>query len=205
MKRNAVSIEPAERLNKLPPYLFAEIDRIKRELTAQGKDVVDLGVGDPDLATPSYIIEALHEAAGLKDGDIVAAEPDGSFKKDSSAKPSDLYTYRAKLKKGIDADNFWMKIYLDGREWVKEKLRLRGLDAPELKTAAGRRAKKFVDGEFAKAVEITITTTKPDKWDRYLSDVFLKRADGTEVFLNNLLLEKGLAVRKESFRLEDWE
>ncbi|MBI4358852.1 MAG: LL-diaminopimelate aminotransferase [Candidatus Omnitrophica bacterium] len=63
MRRTSISIEAAERLKKLPPYLFAEIDRLKRELTAQGKDVIDLGVGDPDLATPSFIIEALSEAA----------------------------------------------------------------------------------------------------------------------------------------------
>ncbi|MBI4394749.1 MAG: LL-diaminopimelate aminotransferase [Candidatus Omnitrophica bacterium] len=56
-------MEPADRLKKLPPYLFAEIDRMKRELVAQGKDVIDLGVGDPDLPTPSFIIEALYEAA----------------------------------------------------------------------------------------------------------------------------------------------
>lgn len=56
-------IEIPDRLKKLPPYLFAEIDRIKRELIAKGKDVIDLGVGDPDLPTPAFIIEALHEAA----------------------------------------------------------------------------------------------------------------------------------------------
>ena len=63
MKRTDFRIEPADRLKKLPPYLFAEVDRIKRELMAQGKDVIDLGVGDPDLPTPSFIIEALSEAA----------------------------------------------------------------------------------------------------------------------------------------------
>jgi LL-diaminopimelate aminotransferase len=63
MKRTDFHIEPAERLKKLPPYLFAEIDRIKRELISQGKDVIDLGVGDPDLPTPDYIIQALNEAA----------------------------------------------------------------------------------------------------------------------------------------------
>src|SRR3989338_7410679 len=58
-----MSLEAAERLKKLPPYLFAEIDRIKRELIAKGKDVIDLGVGDPDLPTPSFIIDVLAEAA----------------------------------------------------------------------------------------------------------------------------------------------
>jgi LL-diaminopimelate aminotransferase len=60
---NFVNIDPADRLKKLPPYLFAEIDKVKRELTAKGKDVIDLGVGDPDLPTPSFIIDALAEAA----------------------------------------------------------------------------------------------------------------------------------------------
>ena len=63
MKRSDVPIEPPDRLKKLPPYLFAEIDRLKRELISQGKDVIDLGVGDPDLPTPSFIVEALYEAA----------------------------------------------------------------------------------------------------------------------------------------------
>ncbi len=53
----------AERINKLPPYLFAEIDRKKREAEKKGIDVIDLGVGDPDLATPSHIVDALCEAA----------------------------------------------------------------------------------------------------------------------------------------------
>ncbi|MBI4397813.1 MAG: LL-diaminopimelate aminotransferase [Candidatus Omnitrophica bacterium] len=59
----SVTIHPAERLKKLPPYLFAEIDRLKREARAQGKDIIDLGVGDPDLPTPAFIIEELYRAA----------------------------------------------------------------------------------------------------------------------------------------------
>ncbi|WP_326493528.1 LL-diaminopimelate aminotransferase [Methanogenium organophilum] len=53
----------AQRLEHLPPYLFARIDAMKAEKRAQGVDVIDLGVGDPDLATPSHIIDALVEAA----------------------------------------------------------------------------------------------------------------------------------------------
>ena len=47
-----LNIVPSERLQKLPPYLFAELDRKKQEIKALGKDVIDLGVGDPDLPTP---------------------------------------------------------------------------------------------------------------------------------------------------------
>ena len=55
--------EKAERLKKLPPYLFKEIDRKKTQVRARGVDIIDLGIGDPDLPTPPHIIEALKSAA----------------------------------------------------------------------------------------------------------------------------------------------
>ena len=58
-----MKIEQSERLKRLPPYLFREIDRQKEEVSARGIDIIDLGVGDPDLPTPPHIIEALKEAA----------------------------------------------------------------------------------------------------------------------------------------------
>ncbi len=60
---SAKSIEKAERLKQLPPYLFVEIDKAKRRLQEQGKDVIDLGVGDPDLPTPAHIIKTLQTTA----------------------------------------------------------------------------------------------------------------------------------------------
>ena len=56
-------IDRADRFKQLPPYLFQEIDRLKAELMAKGVDVINLGVGDPDLPTPTHIIEALNKAA----------------------------------------------------------------------------------------------------------------------------------------------
>jgi len=58
-----MAVEKAERLKQLPPYLFQEIDRLKAELISKGVDVINLGVGDPDLPTPKHIIEALQKAA----------------------------------------------------------------------------------------------------------------------------------------------
>ena len=58
-----ISIEKADRLKRLPPYLFKEIDRMKEEIKAKGIDIIDLGVGDPDLPTPKHIIAKLSEAA----------------------------------------------------------------------------------------------------------------------------------------------
>lgn len=56
-------IETAKNLRKLPPYLFVEIDRAKRQARQEGRDLIDLGIGDPDLPTPKHIIEALYKAA----------------------------------------------------------------------------------------------------------------------------------------------
>ena len=53
----------AERLQKLPPYLFAEIDKKKKAALAAGRDVINLGVGDPDRPTPEVIIRSLQTHA----------------------------------------------------------------------------------------------------------------------------------------------
>ena len=58
-----VQINLASRLGKLPPYLFAELDRLKKEVQARGVDVISLGIGDPDLPTPEYIVASLKAAA----------------------------------------------------------------------------------------------------------------------------------------------
>jgi LL-diaminopimelate aminotransferase len=58
-----LKVQPSERVRQIPPYLFAEIDRKKRELRAKGVDLIDLGIGDPDIPTPSRIIDRLTKAA----------------------------------------------------------------------------------------------------------------------------------------------
>jgi len=58
-----IDFEKSDRLKKLPPYLFKEIDRQKDEVRKQGVDIIDLGVGDPDMPTPPHIIAALNKAA----------------------------------------------------------------------------------------------------------------------------------------------
>jgi LL-diaminopimelate aminotransferase len=56
------SFVKSERLRNLPPYLFAEIDRKKKAALAAGRDVINLGVGDPDRPTPEPIIRSLQQA-----------------------------------------------------------------------------------------------------------------------------------------------
>jgi LL-diaminopimelate aminotransferase len=52
----------ARRLDQVPPYLFAEIERRIEALRAEGVDVISLGIGDPDLPTPAAVVEALQDA-----------------------------------------------------------------------------------------------------------------------------------------------
>lgn len=59
----AFLIEFSDRLKQLPPYLFVEIDKAKRAALAQGRDIISLGVGDPDQRTHQPIIDALAKAA----------------------------------------------------------------------------------------------------------------------------------------------
>lgn len=53
-----------QRLQKLPPYLFAEVDRRKKAALEKGVDLISLGVGDPDKPTPAHIVDAARKAAG---------------------------------------------------------------------------------------------------------------------------------------------
>jgi LL-diaminopimelate aminotransferase len=56
-------IEVATRIKTLPPYLFAAIDKMKQEAIGRGVNIINLGIGDPDLPTPSPIIDSLAQAA----------------------------------------------------------------------------------------------------------------------------------------------
>jgi len=60
-------MEISERLKKVPPYLFVELDRLKNEKKEQGIDVIDLGIGDPDIPTPSEIVEVAKRALEKKE------------------------------------------------------------------------------------------------------------------------------------------
>jgi LL-diaminopimelate aminotransferase len=58
-------LERARRLGQLPPYLFSEIDKAKVRAIKEGVDIINLGIGDPDLPTPEPIIKALCDAAAI--------------------------------------------------------------------------------------------------------------------------------------------
>jgi LL-diaminopimelate aminotransferase len=55
-------MKTASRLDRIPPYLFAEIDRRRDEAVARGVDIINMGIGDPDKPTPDVVLQAMHRA-----------------------------------------------------------------------------------------------------------------------------------------------
>ncbi|MBW1668293.1 MAG: aminotransferase class I/II-fold pyridoxal phosphate-dependent enzyme [Deltaproteobacteria bacterium] len=56
-------MEHFRRMERLPPYLFKVVDQLKMDLRRKGEDIIDLGMGNPDMATPRHIVDKLVEAA----------------------------------------------------------------------------------------------------------------------------------------------
>ena len=50
------------RIKRLPPYVFAEVNKLKAAARAEGRDIVDFGMGNPDMPTPPHIVEKMIEA-----------------------------------------------------------------------------------------------------------------------------------------------
>ncbi len=131
-------------------------------------------------------------------GDIVssAKDPDGNYKLSAaSVKPASLFTYRAEVEKVVDGDTLRVVVDLGFGFKTRQYLRLRGLDCPEMDTPEGKKASDFVKARIKQADEVILTSSRSDKYDRYLADVFYTDSEGNEQYLNNQILEQGLAVR----------
>jgi LL-diaminopimelate aminotransferase len=62
-----MNFEYAKRVRRLPPYLFAEMEKLQKEKTAQGVDLISLSIGDPDLPPPDFVVKSLAtEVSDLK-------------------------------------------------------------------------------------------------------------------------------------------
>ena len=55
------------RIRRLPPYVFEEVNRIKAKLRAEGTDIIDFGMGNPDMPTPKHIVDKLVETVQRPD------------------------------------------------------------------------------------------------------------------------------------------
>jgi endonuclease YncB( thermonuclease family) len=155
-----------------------------------------------DVGFKVYFPLTAAQAGEFAAGDIVRADG-GRLAPVENARPGDLFTYRALDYRVIDGDTLALDIELPRSEMV-EKMRLRGIDCPEMNTAEGRAAKRYVERLLVDAEEITVVTSKVDKYDRYLADIYLRLRSGEEVYLNNALLENGHAERMDASSQGDW-
>jgi endonuclease YncB( thermonuclease family) len=90
----------------------------------------------------------------------------------SDARRSQIYTYKALVEKVTDADTIWVQIDLGFSTWVRQKIRFRGINAAEITTVKGQKAKEFVEQTLSGVPFVVIKTYSPDKYDRYLADIF---------------------------------
>ena len=110
------------------------------------------------------------------------------------------YTYPARVESVVDGDTLWALIDCTRGIVTRQKLRFHNIDAPELGTPAGDKAKRFVKRVLKSNPEIVIQTHKYDKYTRYLADIFYLPGSRNAnliikegIYLNQQLLDKGLA------------
>jgi LL-diaminopimelate aminotransferase len=93
-------MRPSERLSRIPPYLFAELERKIAAKKAAGVDVISLGIGDPDRPTPALIVEAMQEAVTEPQ---THRYPSNRGRQDFRQALSDFYSRRFDV--SLDADS----------------------------------------------------------------------------------------------------
>ena len=142
----------------------------------------------------------------LDDAELFRAEKrDGKYIVSEVIKPSKerekkFHTYKATVEKVIDGDTLWVNVDTGFDTVIKEKIRLRGIDTPEMDFDEGKKAREFVKRQLGRCKFVVIKTYKTDMYDRYIGDVFyLQDEDDLEKvcregkLLNRELLLKGYA------------
>jgi len=130
--------------------------------------------------------------------------PNGTYQirqyKDYKNGPSLLYTYAAVVTNVVDGDTIDARIDVGFSMRLSDRLRLKGINCPELSCAQGRKAKAFVEEYLASCPVVVIRTKKSEMYGRWLADIFALpgcddpvkiAAEG--VYVNQLLLDNGLA------------
>jgi endonuclease YncB( thermonuclease family) len=132
-------------------------------------------------------------------GDLVEVTAEGNARLSRSAGKSDLYTYKAYTERVVDGDTVWVVVEAGFDIVLRQKLRLRGINAPEMNTKGGKTAKAFLKRTLDSVEFIVIKTHGGDKYDRYLAGIFYlpgendpQRVAHDGIYLNQELLDHGL-------------
>ena len=147
----------------------------------------------------------LPDSEGLKAGAVVTAarEPDGRYTFTPRPPRTRRYTYVAWVHRVIDGDSLIAVVDLGfGLHTRPRRLRLRGIDCPELSMLAGRTARTFVQNVLGQVEFVVLTTHRTDAYGRYLVDVRYPVGETNPevvrrrgVYLNRQLLDERLARR----------
>jgi endonuclease YncB( thermonuclease family) len=191
-KKNDPPLKPLPSLIPLTPlrgelYTYRVITRPTVGAGEVSGLLIDLGFG----------IFRECESRAVAENDIVrSSKRDDNYRLTKiDATASTLFTYNGYVERVIDADTLKVRLDLGFGTFSRHDLRLRGIDCPEMSTKAGEEAKVFVQSYIKEAQRIVVRSSRSDKYDRYLADVFLPSDEGKGIYLNNLLLENNHAVR----------
>jgi endonuclease YncB( thermonuclease family) len=140
----------------------------------------------------------------FRDAEILVSRKKGDsfhLSPDTGSGRSSLYTYRARVERVVDGDTLWVVVHCGFNSFTRQKLRLRGIDTPELGSPEGEKSKRFVEKRLKGLPFVVIKTYKSDKYDRYLTDLFFlpgvhdpERVAAEGRFLNREVVEKGGGV-----------
>jgi endonuclease YncB( thermonuclease family) len=110
-----------------------------------------------------------------------------------------IFTYKAVIERVVDGDTVLANIDCGFGLWTRQYLRLKGIDAPELRAAGGIKARDWLAGALSSCPFVIAKTHKSDKFDRYLADIFYlpretdpAKAAAEGRYINQELLDKGL-------------
>ena len=189
----------------LNPKLSAQRGRLYTYRLAQALTPADQGEVFVDCGFGMWRPAGVSSPAALKSPVLETVSAGGGFDIAASQRsPKDLYTYKALVVKVIDGDTLRAEIDLGLKAVTRQKLRLSGIDCPELDTAKGREAKAFVEAALKPCDFIIIKSYWSDLHGRYLADVFYLAGEPDPAvvaaageYLNQRLLDEGLAVRYE--------
>ncbi len=145
------------------------------------------------------------EGIRLKSNTIIQSFKDNEIYRLENASdilPHQLYTFTAFIERIIDADTLLAVIDCGFHTALRMRLRLKGIDAPEIDTEEGIKARAFVVRALKNSPVIGIKTYRADKYSRYLADIFYLPGEMdphkiiTEgIFLNQQLLDNGMAIK----------
>src|SRR5918996_1174617 len=185
-------MQPSSRLDRLPPYLFAELERKVREKRAAGVDVISLGIGDPDTPTPQPVVDAL--AAG-------ASDP-GTHQYPSNRGRPELREAFARFYErrfGVELDLDTEIIPALGAKECVFNLNLAFLDPDSVALAADPGYPVYTGGPLLAGAEPVLMPLVPergfapdlDTFDGYVAPSFLETPGAKEVGVEVFSLSKG--------------